>query len=185
LQRSGISAIEVITAGTPAFPCTNSYSGFKGGRFVHRASPGTVVYSDLNSISQLSPVQGYQPAAVVLSRVVSHPAANRFTCDAGHKALAIDCGVPNCAVAGRGDLQPGSPSEEHLPMAVPEGSSRPGIGELLYLIPRHVCPTVNNFNEALIVTDGEIAAVETVSARGREWPLLATTPHGQLAGTGR
>jgi D-serine deaminase-like pyridoxal phosphate-dependent protein len=170
LERAGIFGIEVITAGTPAFPCTNSYLEFKSGRFVHRASPGTIVYSDLNSMSQLS-LAGYQPAAMVISRVVSHPAANRFTCDAGHKALAIDCGVPNCAVAGRPDLKPDSPSEEHLPVAMPEGAQRPAIGELIYLIPRHVCPTVNNFNEALIVANGEILGVEPVSARGRESPL--------------
>ena|SRR5579863_2986874 len=177
LERSGITGIEVVTAGTPAFPCTNSYAGFRSGRFVHRASPGTIVYSDLNSLSQLPPDAGYQPAAIVVSRVISHPAANRFTCDAGHKALAIDCGVPNCAVAGGGDLLPGSPSEEHLPIAVPGGAHRPDLGELVYLIPRHVCPTVNNFNEALIVRNGEIIGVEPVSARGREWPLLTSSPH--------
>jgi D-serine deaminase-like pyridoxal phosphate-dependent protein len=174
LERGGISGIEVITAGTPAFPCTASYPGFTSSRFIHRASPGTIVYGDLTSLSQLPLDYTYRPAVVVVSRVVSHPTANRFTCDAGHKALAIDCGIPNCAVAGRPDLLPGSPNEEHLPMEVPEGARRPAIGELIYLIPRHVCPTVNNFNEALIVSDGQIMAVEPVSARGRDWPILAS-----------
>jgi D-serine deaminase-like pyridoxal phosphate-dependent protein len=41
LERCGIFGIEVVTAGTPAFPCTNSYPAFHGGRFAHRASPGT------------------------------------------------------------------------------------------------------------------------------------------------
>jgi D-serine deaminase-like pyridoxal phosphate-dependent protein len=133
---------------------------------------GPIVYSDLTSLSQLQPEAAYQPAAIVISRVVSHPATNRFTCDAGHKALSIDCGVPNCGVAGRSDLLPGSPSEEHLPIAVPEGARRPDLGELVYLIPRHVCPTVNNFNEALVVANREIIGVEPVSARGRERPLM-------------
>ena len=43
---------------------------------------------------------------------------------------------------------------------------------VLYLIPRHVCPTVNNFDTALLVRKGEIQSVEKVSARGREMPLL-------------
>jgi hypothetical protein len=47
------------------------------------------------------------------------------------------------------------------------------VGEVLYLIPRHVCPTVNNFDRALLVRDGEVESVESVSARGREAPLLA------------
>jgi len=50
----------------------------------------------------------------------------------------------------------------------------PHVGEVLYLLPRHVCPTVNNFDYALVVRDGQIASVEKVSARGREAPLLWT-----------
>ena len=46
------------------------------------------------------------------------------------------------------------------------------VGELLYLLPRHICPTVNNFDSALVVRDGRLAAVAKISARGREGPLL-------------
>ncbi|HTS04567.1 MAG TPA: hypothetical protein VMP68_03220, partial [Candidatus Eisenbacteria bacterium] len=49
----------------------------------------------------------------------------------------------------------------------------PAVGDVLYLIPRHVCPTVNNFDAALIVREGKIESVEKVSARGHEGPLLA------------
>jgi len=42
-------------------------------------------------------------------------------------------------------------------------------------LPRHVCPTVNNFDCALLVRNGEIESLEKVSARGREAPLLRTT----------
>jgi len=42
---------------------------------------------------------------------------------------------------------------------------------LLYLLPRHVCPTVNNFDCALLVRANQIEAVEKVSARGREAPF--------------
>jgi hypothetical protein len=38
-------------------------------------------------------------------------------------------------------------------------------------LPRHVCPTVNNFDCALRVERAEIEAVEQVSARGREAPV--------------
>jgi D-serine deaminase-like pyridoxal phosphate-dependent protein len=57
-------------------------------------------------------------------------------------------------------------------MRVTGDSPCPEVGDLLYLIPRHVCPTVNNFDRALIVADGNILAVERVDARGREGPLL-------------
>jgi hypothetical protein len=47
----------------------------------------------------------------------------------------------------------------------------PPLGELLYLVPRHVCPTVNNFDYALMAGQGRLESVEKVSARGREIPI--------------
>lgn len=174
LEKAGHRVGEVITAGTPAFPCAISYKGFDGARFVHRASPGTVVYGDCSSFAQLPGDYGYRPAAVVVSTVVSHPAPLRLTCDAGHKTVSADAGVPNCAVIGRPDLLPAKPSEEHLPMDVAAGSIAPAIGETLYLVPRHVCPTVNNFDHAIMIDGGRITGVERVTARGREAPLLSS-----------
>lgn len=170
VERAGFSVGEVITSGTPAFPCAATYAPFRSARFVHRASPGTVIYNDTSSLTQLPAEWGYQPAALVVSTVVSHPKANYLTCDAGHKAVSADAGVPTCAVVGRPDLVPLKPSEEHLPIEV-KGGARPEIGEALYLIPRHVCPTVNNFDDALIVTGQRPAAIEPVTARGHEAPL--------------
>ena len=94
------------------------------------------------------------------------------TCDAGHKAVSADAGVPTCVVVGHPELMPLTPSEEHLPLTRRMRSGRPQVGEALYLLPRHVCPTVNNFDSALLVRDGQITSVEKVSARGREAPLL-------------
>ena len=79
-----------------------------------------------------------------------------------------DAGVPTCVVAGHADYQPLKPSEEHLPVDVPASSAVPAIGSHVYLIPRHVCPTVNNFDHALIVQGGRITSIESVTARGRE-----------------
>jgi D-serine deaminase-like pyridoxal phosphate-dependent protein len=170
VEHAGFPVGEVITSGTPAFPCAAAYAPFRSARFTHRTSPGTVVYNDLSSLSQLPSEWGYQPAALVVSTVVSHPKANVLTCDAGHKAVSADAGVPTCAVAGRPDLVPLKPSEEHLPIEVKSGA-RPEIAEALFLIPRHVCPTVNNFDDALIVACQRVAAIERVTARGHETPL--------------
>src|SRR5262249_15736101 len=111
------------------------------------------------------------PAAVVMTRVVSHPAPGMITCDAGHKTVSADAGVPTCVVLGHPELEPLKPSEEHLPMRVAEGAAVPPIGELLYLAPQHICPTVNNFDHAVIVSGGKLIAVEPVSARGRQQPI--------------
>jgi D-serine deaminase-like pyridoxal phosphate-dependent protein len=171
LFESGISVQEVITAGTPALPCTISYEPFRDARFIHRASPGTVVYSDCTSLAQLPAEWGYRPAAVVVATVVSRPSVGIITCDAGHKTVSADAGAPTCRAIERYDLTALKPSEEHLPMQVGDGATAPLIGETLYLVPRHICPTVNNFDHALIVEGGEISDVERVSARGREAPL--------------
>ena len=174
VERSGFRIEEVITSGTPAFPCAATYAPFRESGFIHRASPGTVVFHDVTSLGQLPGDWGYQPAAVVVSTVVSHPHANLFTCDAGHKAVSADAGVPTCAVSGHPGCTPLKPSEEHLPIEVKSGR-RPEIGELLYLIPRHICPTVNNFDDALMIESNRIAGMETVTARGHESPLRRTT----------
>jgi D-serine deaminase-like pyridoxal phosphate-dependent protein len=170
VEGAGFPIEEVITSGTPAFPCAATYAPFQAGTFVHRTSPGTVVYSDATSIKQLPAEWGYEPAALVVATVVSHPTPTVVTCDAGHKSVSADAGIPTCAVAGRADLTPLKPSEEHLPIEGTAGTL-PKIGELLYLIPRHVCPTVNNFDDAVIVEHGRIVGVEHVTARGHEAPL--------------
>jgi D-serine deaminase-like pyridoxal phosphate-dependent protein len=169
LEKAGIAVGEVITSGTPATPYGISYSGFTTGKFIHRVSPGTVVYNDSSSLQQL-PDAGYAPAAIVLATVISHPLPQQITCDAGHKGVSVDSGVPNCVVIGHPELTPLKPSEEHLPMQA-AGSSLPAIGQKLYLIPSHVCPTVNNFDQALMIVDGEIVGTEPVTARGHESPL--------------
>jgi D-serine deaminase-like pyridoxal phosphate-dependent protein len=171
MERSGISVPELITAGTPTFPCALSYAGFRGASFIHRVSPGTLVYGDAKSLEQLPKEYGYRPAALVVSRVVSRPRAGIVTCDAGHKAVSADAGVPTCLVLGHPELTPLSPSEEHLPIAV-EGGVSPEVGESLYLLPRHICTTVNNFDHALVVRNGVVESVVKVSARGHEGPFL-------------
>jgi D-serine deaminase-like pyridoxal phosphate-dependent protein len=172
LERAGMPVEEIITAGTPAFPCTLTYKPFTSGAFLHSASPGTVVYTDATSLMQLPRAFGYLPAALVLATVVSHPTPNRVTSDAGYKAISTDAGVPTCVAVGRPELRGAHPSEEHLPLEVRAGATPPSLGDILYLVPRHVCPTVNNFDHALMIEDGRITSVERVTARGHEGPLL-------------
>lgn len=170
IERHGLNIPELITAGTPTFPASLSYPVFRD-RLIHRISPGTIVYGDATCLAQLPASYGYAPAALVLTRVVSHPHDGIITCDAGHKTVSADAGVPTCVVVGHSGMSPLCPSEEHLPIRITDEPSTP-VGESLYLLPRHICPTVNNFDSALLVRGGRLAAVEKVSARGREGPLL-------------
>ncbi|MFN8003129.1 MAG: hypothetical protein U0X75_19180 [Acidobacteriota bacterium] len=53
LNSAGLLVEEVITSGTPAFPCAISYRPFAEAPFVHRASPGTMVYGDATSLGAI------------------------------------------------------------------------------------------------------------------------------------
>jgi D-serine deaminase-like pyridoxal phosphate-dependent protein len=172
LESASVEVGEVITAGTPALPWSLSFQGFARAGLRHRVSPGTVVFGDMTSTRQLPAAYGFRSAALVLSTVVSRPLAGRITCDAGHKTVSADAGVPTCEVVGLPGLLPRSPSEEHLPVDVADGTPVPAIGDVLYLRPRHVCPTVNNFDHAVMVSGGRILGVERVTARGREAPVV-------------
>jgi len=171
LEADGIAVPEVITAGTLTFPCSLSFDGFQGRRFRHTCSPGTIVYSDLSILSKLPEEHGLRPAALVLSRVLSRPTSTLMTLDAGHKAVSVDAGVPNCAVLEMPHAVPLKPSEEHLPVDVSAAEQAPSVGTLLHLVPKHVCTTVNNFDHCVVIEGGEVIGVEAISARGRHAPL--------------
>jgi D-serine deaminase-like pyridoxal phosphate-dependent protein len=172
VSRAGFRPAEITTAGTSAFAAALSYRRFLDAGYVHRLTPGTLMYCDVRSLGEeVPPDAGYLPAVLVASRVVSHPLPHRITCDAGHKTVAADSGDPTCAVVGHPDWIPRHPSEEHLPIDLPEGSALPARGELLWLVPRHVCPSVNNFDHAVVVENGRVLGVEPVTARGRRRPL--------------
>jgi D-serine deaminase-like pyridoxal phosphate-dependent protein len=180
-DSAGIAVGEVITSGTPALPCALSYEPFRSAKFQHTVSPGTVLYNDANSLAQLPETYDLRLAAFLVATVVSHPRGDVVTCDAGHKSMPVDSGVPNCMVLGNEKLEPLRPSEEHLPLRVPEGVPTPGIGERLYLVPRHVCPMINNFDEAVMVRDGKIVGRERVTARGHEMALTTMSTAAQPA----
>lgn len=183
LEAAQLPAEEVITSGTPALPCALAFEGFRDRRFLHRVSSGTVVYNDATSMVQLPPEYGLKPAALVIATVVSKPRPGLITCDAGHKTISADAGIPTCVVHDHAGLHPSKPSEEHLPISIAEGVTAPETGDLLYLVPRHVCPTVNNFDHALIISGGKVCGIERVSARGREMPLrTAATSLRRLIG---
>ena len=172
LASASVPAGEVITAGTPSMPCSLAFEPFRSGAFVHRVSPGTLVYNDLSSLDQLSSIPGLRPAALVVATVVSHPKKERFTCDAGHKSVSADAGVPTCAVLGHPGWIPLKPSEEHLPVDTANQEDVPAVGDSVYLLPRHICPCVNLFDFALVVDRGDLAGTIRLDARGHEGPIL-------------
>jgi len=167
LRRDGIAVGEIITSGTPTLRPALEYAPFRArGAPLHRVSPGTVVFHDQRSADE-TPELDLVPAAVVLARVVSRPSATRVTCDAGSKSLAAEAGDPCAIVLGRPELVAGHPSEEHLPLDVTSGAA-PARGTALHLVPRHVCPTVNLAEQAVLIERGRIVDVVDVAGRAHD-----------------
>lgn len=172
LRADGAHVAEIITSGTPQFLRAATFRAFVEPEgtplegLVHRVSPGTVVFHDARSERE-NPDLGLAPAAVIHARIVSHPATDLATCDAGSKSIAAEAGDPCAVVLGRPRWTALPPSEEHLPLRVPP-AERPARGESVFLIPLHVCPTVNLAEEALLLDRGRLVDVARVSARAHE-----------------
>ena len=112
----------------------------------------------------------FRPAALVAATVLSHPAPGRITLNAGSKAVSADIAGQTGTVLGLGPADYARPSEEHLPIQLPAGARMPALGEVVYIVPRHVCTTVNQHSFVIIAEDGRAVAVERISARGHEAP---------------
>jgi len=163
---SGAAVSELITSGTPALLHAASYAPLAGlDGTIHRVSPGTVVFHDQRSEEE-NPDLDLSPAATVLTRVVSHPTDDLATCDAGSKALAAEAGDPVAVILGHPDWEAAQPNEEHLPIRIM--GELPARGAELLLVPRHVCPTVNLAERAVLMEGARIVGVVDVAARAHE-----------------
>lgn len=129
--------------------------------------PGTYVFGDRQQM-HLTSLPERDVSLVVASRVVSTPRPGAAVLDAGSKTLSSD---RPAWLEGHGWL-PDDPqaqimslSEEH---AVVTGLSRPlRVGDLVTVVPNHVCTTVNLSQELLVVRDGSVVDVWPVYARSR------------------
>ena len=160
LLEAGFEAPALMTSGTPAFSFALACTEFRA--LDHRVSPGTLVFFD--GKSEEFDLDGFLPAATVLTRVISRPDDGHFTCDAGSKAVDAATPDPVATVVGHPEWQATRPSEEHLPFLAGAGDAPP-TGTLLELIPYHICPTVNLAEEALLLDKENILGQAPVSAR--------------------
>ena len=83
------------------------------------------------------------------------------------QSIAAEAGDPCAFVVGRPTWVAGRPSEEHLPLEV-TGKTVPEPGDLLQLIPAHVCPTVNLADMAVLLEGEAIVSTTRIAARGHE-----------------
>jgi len=128
-------------------------------------SPGTWIYWDSN-YDRLMPGL-FRPAALVFARVMDRPGQDRVVLDLGHKRWAIDSGpLESFSLEG---LEVLGTSEEHTVLRASGAAGKLRIGDWLLLVPRHVCPTVNLWEDfSMIGPRGEVEiASSPVDGRNR------------------
>jgi D-serine deaminase-like pyridoxal phosphate-dependent protein len=158
LVSEGLAVPHLIAGGSPTFPIHARHAD-------REPSPGTTVLWDFG-YGDLFPSLPFVPAALVFTRVISKPGTNRLCLDLGHKAIAAENPHPRVRLLGLPDAGAVMQSEEHLVIETSE-ADRFSIGDCLYGIPRHVCPTVALHSEAWIVEEGKAVACWPILARGR------------------
>jgi D-serine deaminase-like pyridoxal phosphate-dependent protein len=158
LEKAGFPVPRVVAGGTPTFR-------FHAKRGDVECSPGTCVFWDAGYASKLSDLD-FVPAALVLTRVTSKPGGDRLCLDLGHKAVAAEMPPPRVKFLNLEDAQASAHSEEHL---VVETTRSPQfkIGDCLYGVPWHICPTVALYSEAIVIEDGRAVGTWKVAARER------------------
>jgi D-serine deaminase-like pyridoxal phosphate-dependent protein len=158
----------IHTSGSHGFAHALAHPGLAAGPWHHEIGCGTLVLSDVASTEPAAAI-GVEPAAFVAARVVARPGAGRITLDAGSKAIAPDRPPPSCRVLAHPELVAQTPSEEHLPMRVAQGAT-PAREALLWLVPDHVCTTVNLYREVIYIRGDRFVGTGPIEAAGRPAP---------------
>ena len=162
LTQLGLVPDIISTGGTPNLVNL----GRLDGATEHRA--GTSVFND--RMMMAAGVAGIEDCALkIFTSVVSRAGEQRGILDAGSKTLTSDTG----GLDGFGLILEAPKarihkmSEEHGFLDLSHCERRPDVGDILRVVPNHVCVVVNMFDQLVAVRDNGIIEVLPVSARGR------------------
>ncbi len=177
IEKHGLPVKKLVTSGSPTFEINVRRPE------IDEVSPGTWILWDRNYSEGLP--DRFRCAALVVARVISRPTPRTVTVDAGNKSISTDVievphrdgfseeEVSSLLLNGHArclnwpDARFLTRNEEHLVIQLPDGAEQPGIGTLVYLLPQHICSTVNMWDEMRVV-DGEGRVCDTwpIDARG-------------------
>jgi D-serine deaminase-like pyridoxal phosphate-dependent protein len=136
---------------------------------VSEIRPGTYLLGDRQQLV-LGAVPPDGLALVVAATVVSAAVPGQVVVDAGAKTLTKDRAS---FLEGFGFL-PAYPaavierlSDYHGVIAIPAGTPAPRLGEIVSIVPNHVCPVVDLFDTFVAIRAGAIVGHWPVDARGR------------------
>lgn len=158
IASKGITIKSIIAGGSPSFPFHAKRDGVE-------ASPGTTILWDAG-YGGMFPEMNFLPAAVLLTRIISKPEKNILCLDLGHKYIAPEMPFPRVKFFGMEDCTQKGQSEEHLVLEC-ENSKKYHVGDVVYAIPIHICPTVAKYENLQVVSEGEISTSWKVAARNQ------------------
>ena len=157
---TGLPKLQVIAGGTPTFTV----------HALHKeeyCSPGTCLLWDYGYDALLAE-QPFEFAAVLITRVISKPANGIITTDLGHKSVAAENPISKrIFFLNLENYEVKSQSEEHLVIDVKD-SEKIKVGDILYGLPYHICPTVALYDEANIIEDGKLIDQWKIEARRKK-----------------
>lgn len=158
-QISGLT-LTVVAGGSPTYPIHAERGDIE-------CSPGTFIYWD-KGYEQILPEQKFIHAAIVLTRVISKPAPGIICVDLGHKAIAAENPLPSRVMFLNGPgLEPTGHSEEHMVLKN-TGGHEYEVGDALYGVPYHVCPTIALHDTVKVVRDGAVMETWQTESRNRK-----------------
>jgi D-serine deaminase-like pyridoxal phosphate-dependent protein len=158
--------VEIVSGGsTPSAEFANLVPGLTEIR------PGTYVYNDLNTYYQ-GACRLEDCAGRVVTTVVSTAVPGRAIIDAGSKAFSSDA-LGSGPKSGHGYVveAPDAPliklNEEHGYLDVTKSAHEFRVGEVLTVIPNHVCTCVNMHDEVFTMRQNEVTGCWRVAGRGK------------------
>jgi D-serine deaminase-like pyridoxal phosphate-dependent protein len=164
-RKAGME-VEIVSAGsTPSAFLSDKIPG------VTEIRPGTYVYNDLNTYYQ-GACRLEDCAARVVATVVSTAVPGRAMIDAGSKTLSSDP-LGSGPAKGHGYVveAPDAPviklNEEHGHVDITNSNHKFHVGEVVTVIPNHVCTCVNMHDEVFLVRKGQVEGTWKVAGRGK------------------
>ncbi len=166
LAERGLEAARVTGAGTGSWPIE------AGSGVYHEIQPGSYIFMDadyarVRDAPGAPLAESREHSLYVHARVMSAGTPGRAVVDAGHKAAAVDSGLPVPFDLDGAEFV--GASDEHGALAVPHNAG-PAVGTLLRLVPGHCDPTVNLHDWYVGIRgglpDGRVECLWPVAARG-------------------
>ena len=163
LKREGIQALghdlTVVLGGSPNFEYYSKQEGLE-------CSPGTFFLWDYG-YQKSYPEISFKVAAVLLTRIISIIDNNKMCLDLGYKGVASDPPLPRVKFPDIPEYEVLGQYEEHIIIQVPDTSIYE-VGTSFYAVPYHICPTVNLYEKAFAMENGQVVDTWDILARDRQ-----------------